>query len=61
MGQIQLEPKLEAPRVENGTEALSDAALTRNYFRRVHETQAKNAGLLNKLVVWITGGVKTPQ
>jgi hypothetical protein len=65
MGRIQLVSKQEGlanqPRVEDRTNPLSDAAVTYNYFRRMHEMQAKDAGPLTKLVVWITGGVKTPR
>jgi hypothetical protein len=65
MGRIQLVSKQKGlanqPRVEDRTNPLSDAAVTHNYFRRMHEMQAKDAGPLTKLVVWITGGVKTPR
>ena len=44
--------------VQSRLDTLTDAAVTRNYFRRMHEMQAKDAGPLTKLVVWITGGVR---
>ena len=43
--------------VQSRLDTLTDAAVTRNYFRRMHEMQTKDAGPLTKLVVWITGGV----
>jgi hypothetical protein len=50
--------------LQSRLDTLTDAAVTREYFRRMHEMEAEHAardsqnqGPLTKLVVWITGGV----
>jgi hypothetical protein len=48
--------------VQNRLDTLTDAAVTRAYFRRMHELQAvrdpQNDGSLTKLVAWVARGVK---
>jgi hypothetical protein len=48
--------------VQSSLGTLTDAAVTRAYFRRMHELQAvrdpQNDGLLMKLVAWVARDVK---
>jgi hypothetical protein len=48
--------------VQSQLATLTDAALTREYFRRVHELQAardpQNQGPLTKLAAWAARGVE---
>jgi hypothetical protein len=48
--------------VQSGLDTLTDAAVTRAYFRRMHELQAgrdpQNDGPLMNLVAWVARGIK---
>jgi hypothetical protein len=51
--------------VQSGLDTLTDAAVTRAYFRRMHEMKEKdaardpqNAGPLMNFVAWVARGIK---